>query len=127
MSDELLLKEIENLRQEKEALVVSKRGNLVWYGIGIATVVTASFQLWYGLAAVAGVFLFALANRPHPAPLPLPKETGVYLVQYDGAYDYGIYVELEDGTKRKLAKGFLTYQMAMHQLEWIRAQRNKNG
>jgi hypothetical protein len=127
MSDELLLKEIEDLRKEKEALVVSKRSDsLVFAGLSTATIITASLQLWYGLAAAGVVWLFLWlknnSNKPKPPPA---KETGVYIVQCDGSYDYGVYVELDNGTKKKVTGNFVTYQLAVHQMNWIREQKAK--
>ena len=124
MSDELLLKEIENLKQEKETLVVSKRGdNLLFAGIATATVVTASLQLWYGLIAVGAVWLFAWIrhqnNKPKPPP---PTPTGTLIITESG-YRYYIEELMSDGSKKEVAGSYIHYEHARVQLNWIMDQR----
>lgn len=124
MSDELLLKEIENLSKEKEAISFSKRGDtLIFIGLSTATIVTASLQLWYGLAAASVVWLFAwIRHQSHKPKPPPPTPTGTLIITESG-YRYYIEELMSDGSKKEIAGSYLHYEHARVQLNWIMSQR----
>lgn len=125
MSDDLLLQEIERLKKENNYLVAGKNSNTVIYGgLIVSTVLTASLQLWAGLVATSMLWAIMWARyeltKPKPPP---PKETDVYFVREDGLYNYGVYVRLDNGDKRRITGGFCTYSQAVEQMNWIKRQR----
>ena len=120
--DDILLQEIDKLKQEKELVIRQQNSNkpyaLFAGGLTVCTVATASFGLWYGLVACLPLWIglaIIYANRPGSGA----KLINVFFLDKDGWGNWGVRQRYDNGDSRSVTGYNLTQTQAEKELTRI--------
>jgi len=131
VSDEILLERIDKLELEKQQ-IKAQSNNRKWFivfacALSIATVCTASFELWYGVVACgvlwigsAVVYIKSLPPKSKPPLKPPARLLNEFFITHRGNWvtEWELRQRFNNGTSR-LIQGFLDRPKAEKLLEDI--------